>query len=128
MKEPRKFGTTLGVLNVGMSIVAILYIIVGFLSYLKYGEKIEGSVTLNLPETEILAQAVKVIISMGILFTYALQFYIAADIIWPTIRDFLGPVKYPVFAELAFRSFLVLITYLSLKVIIYTGPNHWSIE
>ncbi|KAJ8982386.1 hypothetical protein NQ317_009641 [Molorchus minor] len=60
MKEPRKFGQPLGVLNVGMSIVAILYVVVGFLAYLKYGEKIEGSVTLNLPETEIYQNTAKV--------------------------------------------------------------------
>ncbi|KAJ8935293.1 hypothetical protein NQ314_012897, partial [Rhamnusium bicolor] len=57
-----------------------------------------------------LAQSVKIIISLGILFTYALQFYIAVDIIWPNVQKFLGQVKYPVLAESAFRAFLVLVT------------------
>lgn len=58
-----------------------------------------------------LAQSVKIIIPCGILLTYALQFYIAVDIIWPNILALLGPnVKYPIFAELSFRSFLVLVT------------------
>lgn len=56
MKEPKKFKTPLGVLNVGMCIVIILYITVGFLAYLKYGEDIEGSVTLNLPKNEKLVE------------------------------------------------------------------------
>lgn len=49
-------------------------------------------------------------ISLGILFTFALQFYIAIDIMFPTVNERLGPFKYPVFAELAFRTFFVLIT------------------
>lgn len=57
-----------------------------------------------------LAQAVKIIISIGILLTYALQFYIPVDLLWPGINDFFGPFKYPAFAECTFRSALVLLT------------------
>ena len=39
-----------GVLYTAMTIVACLYIAVGFYGYLQYGEKVEGSITLNLPE------------------------------------------------------------------------------
>lgn len=62
------------------------------------------------------------IIPCGILLTYALQFYIAVDIIWPNILAFLGPnVKYPVFAELTFRSFLVLLTFVLAEAIPFLG-------
>lgn len=47
MRKPDKFGTPLGVLNIGMSIVTVLLICIGFMSYLKYGDEIKGSVTLN---------------------------------------------------------------------------------
>lgn len=47
---------------------------------------------------------------MGILLTYALQFYIAVDIMFPNFEKLFGPFKYPVFAELSFRSLLVLVT------------------
>lgn len=53
MKKPQKFGRTLGVLNLGMSLVTILLILIGFLSYLKYGDQIEGSVTLNFDEPKL---------------------------------------------------------------------------
>ncbi|CAH1123042.1 unnamed protein product [Ceutorhynchus assimilis] len=122
MKEPRKFTKPAGVLNLGMIIVTAAYLVVGCLAYIKYGDDIRGSVTLNLPQHEVLAQSVKVIIPCGILLTYALQFYIAVDIIWPNVKEFLGPnVKYPVFAELAFRSLLVLITFILAEAIPFLG-------
>lgn len=52
MKKPRKFVRPSGVLNVGMTVVTILYISVGFLGYLKYGDAVKGSITLNIPEEE----------------------------------------------------------------------------
>lgn len=49
MKTPQDFGGLTGVLNTGMVIVACLYTSVGFFGYLKYGDKVQGSITLNLP-------------------------------------------------------------------------------
>jgi Transmembrane amino acid transporter protein. len=49
MKNPQDFGGWTGVLNTGMVIVAALYTSVGFFGFLKYGEKVQGSITLNLP-------------------------------------------------------------------------------
>lgn len=50
MRKPEQFDSPLGVLNVGNLIVTLLLLIVGFIGYLKYGEDVEGSLTLNLPE------------------------------------------------------------------------------
>jgi proton-coupled amino acid transporter len=52
MKNPQDFGGWTGVLNTGMVIVASLYTAVGFFGYLKYGEEVEGSITLNLPSDD----------------------------------------------------------------------------
>lgn len=49
MKEPSLFRSTFGVLNVGMVSVAILFALFGFFGYLKWGENVTGSLTLNLP-------------------------------------------------------------------------------
>lgn len=48
MKNPNNFSKPLGVLNVGMVIVGSMFVAIGFLSYLKYGDSVAGSVTLNL--------------------------------------------------------------------------------
>jgi proton-coupled amino acid transporter len=50
MKSPKQFTSTFGVLNVGTVIVTTLLLITGFMGYLKFGEAVRGSLTLNLQE------------------------------------------------------------------------------
>jgi len=49
MKTPASFGGTTGVLNIGMTIITVMYVGMGFFGYVKYGDFVKGSVTLNLP-------------------------------------------------------------------------------
>jgi proton-coupled amino acid transporter len=53
MKKPEQFTKPFGVLNIGMLIVTSLLLVMGFLGYLKYGDEVQGSLTLNLPEGEV---------------------------------------------------------------------------
>ena len=50
MRTPKDMKGCNGVLNTAMTIVACLYIAVGFFGYLKYGDAVQGSITLNLPD------------------------------------------------------------------------------
>jgi len=50
MKNPKQFSTLFGVLNVGMVIVTSLIMLTGFMGYLRFGDEVRGSLTLNLPE------------------------------------------------------------------------------
>lgn len=52
MKTPSHFIGCPGVLNFGMAFVVSLYAIIGFLGYWRFGDRTEGSITLNLPKGE----------------------------------------------------------------------------
>lgn len=52
MAKPEHFLGCPGVLNITMVFVTILYGIVGIFGYLKYGDQVLGSITLNLPQDE----------------------------------------------------------------------------
>ncbi|CAH0629113.1 unnamed protein product [Chrysodeixis includens] len=86
MAKPQHFLGCPSVLNVTMVFVAALYGVVGIFGYLKYGEGVLGSITLNLPEGETLALTAKVLVAIAVLFTYCLQMYAPMDIIWTRIK------------------------------------------
>lgn len=48
MKTPRSMLGFCGVLNKGMSGVTLVYILLGFLGYLRYGAAVEDNITMNL--------------------------------------------------------------------------------
>lgn len=50
MKTPRSMLGFCGVLNKGMSGVTLVYILLGFLGYLRFGDEVKDAITLNLDE------------------------------------------------------------------------------
>ena len=52
MKTPEDFPGLTGVLNTSMVVVTVMYIAVGFYGYMKAGDHVAGSITLNLPTDE----------------------------------------------------------------------------
>lgn len=53
MGTPQNFVGVCGVLNLGMSGVTLVYILLGFLGYRRYGDLTDDSITLNLPTEEL---------------------------------------------------------------------------
>ncbi|XP_073211405.1 proton-coupled amino acid transporter 1-like isoform X2 [Lepidochelys kempii] len=105
MKNPRHFPV---ILYVGMAIVTVLYISLGTLGYLRFGANIQASITLNLPDCW-LYQSVKLLYSIGIFFTYALQFYVPAEIIVPGAVSQV-PERWALWVNLLLRTCLVCVT------------------
>lgn len=87
MTTPKSFGGYCGVLNIGMIVIVILYIAMGFFGYIKYGSEAAGSVTFNLPPDEAMAQSIKIMFAIAIFITYALQAYVPVEILWTTYLD-----------------------------------------
>ena len=98
------------VLNISMVSVSFLYIAVGFIGYLKYGDTVAGSLTLNLPVDEIPAQIVKLLMSLAIFFSYSLQFYIPVDLLEKKIQKSISHQNHSK-AEYALRCSLVILTF-----------------
>jgi solute carrier family 36 (proton-coupled amino acid transporter) len=59
-----------------------------------------------------LAQLVKLAIALGVLLGYAIQFFVAIQIMMPSIRKSCGVAdRHPYIGELVFRTLMVLVTF-----------------
>jgi len=110
MKHPRNFLGCTGVLNISMGLVILLYITMGFYGYMRYGNNIEASITLNLPPNEYAAQLTLCLYSMAIFFSYSLQFYVVIDIIDRNIMSKLSGWKYEA-ADILVRTMINTLTF-----------------
>lgn len=72
MTNPHDFRGFNGVLNTGMVLVTCGYIAVGFFGYLKYGDAVHGSITLNLPPSDKYALSL-IYINTAFIFLFLLQ-------------------------------------------------------
>lgn len=120
MRTPQNFIGLCGVLNQGMSGVTLVYILLGFFGYVKYGNEAEGSITLNLPIEDYAAQIVKVLIGLAVFFTFGLQFYVCLEIGWDFIKDKF--TKRPTMVNYMMRTVLVTASVLLAVAVPTIGP------
>jgi len=111
MKTPRSFMKPCGVLNFSMGTIVAMYAILGFFGYIRYGNEIAGSITLNLPTQEKLGIAVQILLAIAIFFTHPIQCYVAIDIMWNEyISQYLEKYRFNLLWEYVVRTIIILIT------------------
>ncbi|XP_060845020.1 proton-coupled amino acid transporter-like protein pathetic [Rhopalosiphum padi] len=87
MKNPLELaGPPTYTLHWSMFIIVLLNGALGFFGYIRYGERCLGSLPLNLPPNNRLSEAVKIVVTLGILMTYGLQLTVTADLVWSWIK------------------------------------------
>ncbi|KMZ10285.1 proton-coupled amino acid transporter-like protein CG1139 isoform X1 [Drosophila simulans] len=112
MRRPEKFSTRFGVLNSTMFFTTALFIFTGFVSYVRWGEEVAGSITLNLVVEEVFSQVVKVIAALGVFLGYPIQFFVMIKILWPPLkRSSNCSQKYPITSQVCLRFFMVMMTF-----------------
>uniref|UniRef100_A0A1A9WVJ0 Amino acid transporter transmembrane domain-containing protein n=1 Tax=Glossina brevipalpis TaxID=37001 RepID=A0A1A9WVJ0_9MUSC len=110
MKKPEDFDKPFGVLNVGMFIVTTMFTSAGFIGYTKWGEQVAASLSLNLGKTWG-GVSVQVMVSLGVLFGYCLQFHIAIQIMLPTVTHAMTRhIQNPLLINLGFRTIMSIVT------------------
>lgn len=118
MKTPRAFPGYFGVLNRSMVVIVALYTVMGFFGYVRYGEDAKGSITLNLPSVDIAAKVCKLIFSLAIFITYALQCYVPLDILWEQrLKRRLEKSNHLLLWEYVFRTLIVVGTFVLAVVV-----------
>ncbi|XP_038216222.1 proton-coupled amino acid transporter-like protein pathetic [Zerene cesonia] len=127
MKTPKSMLGFCGVLNKGMSGVTLVYILLGFLGYLRFGENVQDSITLNLePHPDdpqvygVLAQVVKVSIAVAVYCTFGLQFFVCIEIMWNSIKEKF--TNRPNFADYVMRTIMVTLCVLLAVAFPTIGP------
>ncbi|XP_055918119.1 proton-coupled amino acid transporter-like protein pathetic isoform X2 [Eupeodes corollae] len=109
MKSPQHFLGCPGVLNTAMITVVTLYAVIGFLGYVKYGDQVLGSITLNLDDGAWLADTAKLLMAISILFTFGLQFYVPNEILWRKISHKFPEEKHNI-AQILLRTGIILLS------------------
>lgn len=113
MKRRENFAKPFGVINLAITFVIILYSTVGFLGYLKYGDNVGASITLSLPNERLYA-FVQLMYAFAILCSHTMQMYVAIQLTWPTIKNYLMDRKKSEHTintcEYLWRAFLVTLT------------------
>ncbi|XP_055586977.1 proton-coupled amino acid transporter-like protein CG1139 [Uranotaenia lowii] len=116
MKNPQYFLRRLGVVNGAIFFITVLYNITGFFGYGVFGADVQGSVTLNLPQDDLLAKSTQILAAGAILLTTGLYYYVPMEILWRKIGHRI-PEKWHNWTQIGCRFAIVLImTILALTV------------
>ncbi|XP_071951038.1 proton-coupled amino acid transporter 1-like [Antedon mediterranea] len=106
MRNPQDFKK---VLFGGMSFVGLMYLMMGTFGYLTFGECLQDTITLDIPQDGFYI-VVKLLFIAAIFVTYGLQFYVPIQILYPPVKKRFNLQNTT--WEYVFRTVLVFITLL----------------
>ncbi|XP_045462244.1 proton-coupled amino acid transporter 2-like isoform X2 [Harmonia axyridis] len=109
--DPAKVSSFFGVLNMALLIEMVLTILIGVLSYLKYGKDCRGSVTLNF-ENGIAAQIVVICVGISVMLSYTLNIYVVIEALFPIMAEKWGPFRFPRLGIFLFRLGCIIFTFI----------------
>ncbi|XP_034187802.2 proton-coupled amino acid transporter-like protein pathetic [Osmia lignaria lignaria] len=106
MKNPRHLPY---LITGNMTFIMFLNAIFGFLGYNKYMDATCDTVIKNLPIEQKLAQWIKIIISLSVMCSFGLGYYVIVSILWPMIKSRFENYNY---SEIIFRFCGVIVLFL----------------
>ncbi|XP_065202145.1 proton-coupled amino acid transporter-like protein pathetic [Planococcus citri] len=110
MENPKRFTTFFGVLNISLSIAALVYGTFGILGYAKYGDHLQPNIMFNLPPGEMIPLVILSLHSLAICISFILFIYISYDTVWNNL--FKGKkMKRPLVMEYSIRITLCILPY-----------------
>ncbi|ULU12207.1 hypothetical protein L5515_001580 [Caenorhabditis briggsae] len=89
LKHPKDMTGASGVLSTAMNLVTVLYAFLGFFGYVTFGPKVQGSLTLNLPNS-ILTVSIKGLLVLKIFFGSAIQLFVIVQMLLPSLRSLIS--------------------------------------
>ncbi|KAM8711535.1 hypothetical protein ACLKA7_000643 [Drosophila subpalustris] len=82
MAHPENYLGFCGVLNMAVFFILFTNIFFGIMGYWRFGEHVEASVTLNIPQNEVLSQIIKTTIACGIFLSYPLNGFVVITVVF----------------------------------------------
>ncbi|KAJ1528646.1 hypothetical protein ONE63_007041 [Megalurothrips usitatus] len=123
MRNPKRMVGWTGVLAWTMVIVCVLYLGMGIIGFLRFGDAVQASITLSLPPKEIPAQVVNALLAVAVTFTFPLQLFVTCDMAWQRIvRPRLADKKYHGAAQTVVRFVLASCVVLMAWAVPNLGP------
>ncbi|KAH8357082.1 hypothetical protein KR200_003040, partial [Drosophila serrata] len=125
MAHPQNYLGLFGVLNLAVFFILFSNLFFGIMGYWRFGESVEASVTLNIPQSEILSQVIKFCIATGILLSYPLHGFVVITVIFCDYSQTEEKKRHRILIEYLVRIIFLfnLLDYFHLGVVAIVMPN-----
>ncbi|XP_001986364.2 glutamate transporter polyphemus isoform X1 [Drosophila grimshawi] len=110
MAHPQSYLGLCGVLNMAVFFILFSNVFFGIMGYWRYGEQVEASITLNIPQNEMVSQFIKMTIASGIFLSYPLNGYVVITVIFSDYDLEVTNKRSRIFVEIAIRLCFLLLT------------------